>query len=309
MKPFVKWVGGKRQLLPEIEMMLPVSYNTYYEPFVGGGALLFDIAPEKAVIGDMNATLIGVYKSIRDNKEALIQMLDTLTASNESSQDKKAFYNQMREKYNNEVLKNPDSLEVCALFMYLNKTCFNGLYRVNSKGLFNVPFNGKEKLHIYEAENLDMISKYLENVLILNTDFEETCKTVSAGDFVFFDSPYAPLKPDSFEAYTKEGFSLDDHKRLARVFHELTEKGVYCMLTNHNTELINELYKGYNKKTIQVKRMINSDASKRTGKEIIITNYPVDVAITSAFFVWGKFRDNERCSETIGRTTKKELLN
>ena len=104
MKPFVKWVGGKRQLLPEIEMMLPASYNTYYEPFVGGGALLFDTAPEKAVIGDVNATLIGTYKSIRDSKAALIRMLDTLTASHESSQDKKAFYNQMREKYNNEVL-------------------------------------------------------------------------------------------------------------------------------------------------------------------------------------------------------------
>lgn len=137
MKPFVKWVGGKRQLLPEIEMMMPASFNTYYEPFVGGGALLFDTAPEKAVIGDMNATLIGTYRFIRDNKAALIQMLDTLIASHESSQDKKAFYNQMREKYNNEVLKNPDSLEVCALFMYLNKTCFNGLYRVNSKGLVN----------------------------------------------------------------------------------------------------------------------------------------------------------------------------
>lgn len=273
MKPFVKWVGGKRQLLPEIETLMPASYNTYYEPFVGGGALLFSITPEKAVIGDMNATLIGTYKSIRDNKEALIQMLDTFTAFHELSQDKKAFYNQMRKRYNNEALKNHDSLEACALFMYLNKTCFNGLYRVNSEGLFNVPFNGKEKLHIYETENLNMISKYLENVSILNADFEETCKTASAGDFVFFDSPYAPLKPDSFEAYTKEGFSLDDHKRLARVFHELTEKGVYCMLTNHNTELINELYKEYNKKTVQVKRMINSDASKRTGEEVIITNY------------------------------------
>ena len=283
MKPFVKWVGGKRQLLPEIEMMMPASFNTYYEPFVGGGALLFDTAPEKAVIGDMNATLIGTYRFIRDNKAALIQMLDALTASHESSRDKKAFYNQMREKYNNEVLKNPDSLEVCALFLYLNKTCFNGLYRVNSKGLFNVPFNGKEKLHIYEAENLDIISKYLENVSILNADFEETCKTASAGDFVFFDSPYAPLKPESFESYTKEGFSLENHERLARLLKELTDKGVYCMLTNHNTELINELYKDYNKKTVQVKRMINSDASKRTGEEIIITNYPVDAVTTSTF--------------------------
>lgn len=288
MKPFVKWVGGKRQLLPKIEMMIPASYNTYYEPFVGGGALLFDTAPEKAFIGDVNATLIGTYKSIRDNKEALIQMLDTLTASHESSQDKKAFYNQMRKRYNNEVLKNPESLEVCALFIYLNKTCFNGLYRVNSKGLFNVPFNNRGKLNLYDDSNLDDIAEYLNHVVILNGDFEETCKTAKKGDFVFFDSPYAPLKPESFEAYTKEGFSLENHERLARLFKELTDKGVYCMLTNHNTELINELYKEYNKKTVQVKRMINSDASKRTGEEVIITNYPVDVAITSAFFCLGK---------------------
>lgn len=284
MKPFVKWVGGKRQLLPEIEMMLPASFNTYYEPFVGGGALLFDAAPEKAVIGDMNATLIGTYKSIRDSKAALIRMLDTLTASHESAQDKKVFYNQMRERYNNEVLKNPDSLEVCALFIYLNKTCFNGLYRLNSKGKFNVPFNNREKINLYDDSNLDDIAEYLSHVVIFNGDFEETCKTAKKGDFVFFDSPYAPLKPDSFEAYTKEGFSLKNHERLARLFKELTDKGVYCMLTNHNTELINELYKEYNKKTVQVKRMINSDASKRTGEEIIITNYPVDVAMASAFY-------------------------
>lgn len=130
-------------------------------------------------------------------------------------------------------------------------------------------------------------------------------KTAKKGDFVFFDGPYASLKPESFESYTKEGFSLENHEKLARLFKKLTDKGVYCMLTNHNMELINELYKEYNKKTVQVKRMINSDASKRTGEEIIITNYPVDAVTTSTFFVWGKFRDDERCSETIGRTTKK----
>lgn len=273
MKPFIKWVGGKRQLLPTIKDMMSESFDTYYEPFVGGGALLFNIAPEKAIIGDMNATLIGTYKSIRDNKEALIQTLDTLTASHESSSDKKAFYNQMRYKYNNEALKNPDSLEACAMFMYLNKTCFNGLYRVNSKGLFNVPFNNREKLNLYDDSNLDDIAEYLSHVVILNGDFEETCKIAKQGDFVFFDSPYAPLKQESFESYTKEGFSLDDHKRLARVFHELTEKGVYCMLTNHNTDLIRELYHDCNIKIVSVKRMINSDASKRTGEEVIITNY------------------------------------
>ena len=273
MKPFIKWVGGKRQLLPTIKDMMPKSFGTYYEPFLGGGALLFVIVPERAVVGDANTTLINTYKAIQSNKESLKTLLDEYTEKHESATDKKEFYNEMRRKYNDAIQSAPNSLEVCALFIYLNKTCFNGLYRVNSEGLFNVPFNGKEKLHIYEAENLNMISKYLENVSILNADFEETCKTASAGDFVFFDSPYAPLKPDSFEAYTKEGFSLGDHKRLARTFHKLTEKGVYCMLTNHNTDLIRDLYHDCNIKIVSVKRMINSDASKRTGEEVIVTNY------------------------------------
>lgn len=273
MKPFVKWAGGKRQLLPEIEKMLPESFDTYYEPFIGGGALLFDIAPEKAIIGDVNTTLINTYRAIQNNEKELIELLDEYIEKHESSEDKKAFYYEMRDAYNNKVLDAADSLEVCSLFMYLNKTCFNGLYRVNSKGLFNVPFNNRKTLNIYDQENLDEISKYLENIKILNADFEITCKTAKKGDFVFFDSPYAPLKPESFESYTKEGFALEEHQRLAKLYKELTDKGVYCMLTNHNTELINELYEEYNIKVVQVKRMINADANKRTGEEVIITNY------------------------------------
>lgn len=273
MKPFIKWVGGKRQLLPTIKDMMPESFDTYYEPFLGGGALLLEIAPEQAVVGDANTILINTYKAIQNNKESLKALLDEYIEKHESVTDKKEFYNEMRRKYNNAIQNTPNSLEVCALFIYLNKTCFNGLYRVNSKGLFNVPFNNREKINLYDASNLDDIAEYLSHVVILNEDFEETCKTAKKGDFVFFDSPYAPLKPESFEAYTKEGFTLDNHKRLAIVFHKLTEKGVLCMLTNHNTDLIRELYYDCNIKIVPVKRMINSDASKRTGEEVIITNY------------------------------------
>lgn len=202
-----------------------------------------------------------------------MEQLDELSMAHSEAVDKKEFYYKMREEYNQQLKNEVYDIKTAALFIYLNKTCFNGLYRVNSKGLFNVPFNNKKTLNAYEKENLLQISRYLEDVNIKNSDFEETCKSVKKGDFVFFDSPYAPLKPDSFESYTKEGFSIEDHERLARLFKELTKRGAYCMLTNHNTELINELYKDYKIEVVQVKRFINSNANNRVGEEVIITNY------------------------------------
>ena len=273
MQPFVKWAGGKRQLIPAINERLPKEFDTYYEPFVGGGALLFATAPKKAVVGDINTVLVNTYNQIKNDVDSLTTILDRLIAEHHEAEDKKSFYLEMRSKYNNKIEENDISLVTTALFMYLNKTCFNGLYRVNSKGLFNVPFNNRKTLNIYSKENLDDIAKYLSNVEILNCDFEETCKNAKKGDFVFFDSPYAPLKPDSFESYTKEGFALEEHIRLANLFKELSKKGVYCMLTNHNTELINDLYKDFNIEVVPVKRMINSDAKNRVGEEVIITNY------------------------------------
>lgn len=273
MQPFVKWAGGKRQLIPAINERLPKEFDTYYEPFVGGGALLFTMTPEKAIVGDINTVLVNTYKQIKNDVDSLMTILDRLIVEHHEAEDKKSFYLEMRSKYNNKIKENDISLVTTALFMYLNKTCFNGLYRVNSKGFFNVPFNNRKTLNIYSKENLGDISRYLSNVEILNCDFEETCKSAKKGDFVFFDSPYAPLKPDSFESYTKEGFALEEHIRLANLFKELTNKGVYCMLTNHNTELINDLYKDFNIEVVPVKRMINRDAKNRVGEEVIITNY------------------------------------
>ena len=172
MKPFIKWVGGKRQLLPTIKDMIPKSFDTYYEPFLGGGALLLEIAPDQAVVGDANTNLINTYKAIQNNKESLKVLLDEYTEKHESATDKKEFYNEMRRKYNDAIQNSPNSLEVCSLFIYLNKTCFNGLYRVNSKGLFNVPFNNREKINLYDNSNLDDIAEYLSHVVILNEDFE-----------------------------------------------------------------------------------------------------------------------------------------
>ena len=240
---------------------------------MGGGALLFAIAPKKAVVGDVNTELVNTYNQIKTDVDALISVLDKIVKEHHEEEDKKAFYFEKRKEYNERIKDNDLSLQTIALFLYLNKTCFNGLYRVNSKGLFNVPFNNRKNLNVYSKENLEEISLYLSDVDILNCDFEETCKNAKKGDFVFFDSPYAPLKPDSFESYTKEGFALEEHIRLANLFKKLSEIGVYCMLTNHNTELINDLYKDYNIDVVQVKRMINRDAKNRVGEEVIITNY------------------------------------
>lgn len=270
--PFVKWAGGKRQLLPQIKERMPEKYHNYYEPFVGGGAVIFDLLPTKALINDVNKALINVYRQICSVPEAFLGTVKKL--DQEMWEDGRKYYYSLRERYNDKLMKAEYDVELAALFVFINKHCFNGLYRVNGKGLFNVPYNNSRKSSIDENV-ITEISKYLQGVTILDGDFEAACKDAEKGDFVFIDSPYAPLNPTSFESYTKEGFDIESHKRLARVFDELTARGCYCMLTNHNTDLINDLYgnKGYKIDVVSVKRMINSDASKRVGEEVIICNY------------------------------------
>lgn len=268
--PFVKWAGGKRQLLPAIKERLPENYKNYIEPFVGGGAVYFELKPSIATINDINKALINTYVTIRDNPIELMKKIDEFDEG--ISEGDKEYYYSIRNFYNDKLLKDEYDIELAALFIFLNKHCFNGLYRVNSKGLFNVPYNQSKRCS-YSEENILNISKVLKETSIVNGDFEEVCKNAQKGDFIFFDSPYAPLNPTSFESYTKEGFDIDSHKRLARLFKELTEKGCYCMLTNHNTEFICELYSDYTVEVIDVKRMINSNANKRTGQEVIVRNY------------------------------------
>ena len=270
--PFLKWAGGKRQLLNQIKERMPKEYNDYYEPFIGGGAVLFELQPEKATINDINTSLINVYRQVKDNTEEFIKLVNKLDS--EMWEDGKEYYLDIREKYNDKLLKKEYDLELAALFTFMNKHCFNGLYRVNKKGLFNVPYNKSRRTSI-EEDAVRETARYLKTVNILEGDFEEACKGAKKGDFIFFDSPYAPLNPTSFEAYTKEGFDVESHKRLAQLYDKLTERGCYCMLTNHNTEFINELYsnKGYRIDVVSVKRMINSDASNRKGEEVIICNY------------------------------------
>ena len=270
--PFVKWAGGKRQMIPQIRERMPEQFNNYYEPFVGGGAVIFELLPENAVINDINRALINAYQMICDHPKEFLQEVNRLDA--EMWEDGKEYYYSLREHYNDKLMRDEFDVELAALFVFINKHCFNGLYRVNGKGLFNVPYNNSRRSSVDEQSIME-ISEYLRNVTIISGDFEVACEGASAGDFVFIDSPYAPLNPTSFESYTKEGFDIESHRRLANLFDELTARGCYCMLTNHNTELINELYgnKGYTIDVVSVKRMINSDASNRVGEEVIICNY------------------------------------
>ena len=270
--PFVKWAGGKRQLLSQIKERMPEKYNDYYEPFVGGGAVTFELLPANALINDINKALINAYKQICNAPEAFLRAVSKLDT--EMWEDGKEYYYSLREHYNDKLMKAEYDVELAALFVFINKHCFNGLYRVNGKGLFNVPYNNSRRTSVDEGSIMG-ISKYLQGITITDGDFEEACKGAKKGDFVFIDSPYAPLNPTSFEAYTKEGFDIESHKRLARLYDELTARGCFCMLTNHNTRFINELYggKGYTIDVVSVKRMINSDASNRVGEEVIIYNY------------------------------------
>ena len=270
--PFVKWAGGKRQLLPQIKERMPEKYNTYYEPFVGGGAVTFELLPENAVINDINNALVNAYRQICNEPAAFLKAVGKLDS--EMWEDGKEYYYMLREHYNDKMLKSEYDVELAALFVFINKHCFNGLYRVNGRGLFNVPYNNSRRKSVDE-DSILAVSKFLKGVTILEGDFEAACANATEGDFVFIDSPYAPLNPTSFESYTKEGFDMESHKRLARLFDELTERGCHCMLTNHNTELINQLYgdKGYKIDVVSVKRMINSDATNRVGEEVIICNY------------------------------------
>ncbi|MGI5946428.1 MAG: DNA adenine methylase [Lachnospiraceae bacterium] len=270
--PFVKWAGGKRQLLPQIKERMPEHYKRYYEPFVGGGAVVLELLPKDALINDINRELIHTYRQIQTDPEGFLASIERLDEA--MWEDGKAYYYAMRETYNRKLTEGELDEELAALFVFLNKHCFNGLYRVNAKGLFNVPYNNSRQKSC-SRENILAVSEYLKTIELLNGDFEDACQTAEDGDFVFIDSPYAPLNPVSFESYTKEGFDIESHKRLARLFDDLTSRGCYCMLTNHNTDLIHELYdgKGYRIDAVSVKRMINSDAANRVGEEVIICNF------------------------------------
>ena len=272
-RPFVKWAGGKRQIIDKLKKYVPEEFGTYYEPFVGGGALLFELSPSVAVINDSNEELMNVY-NVLCNEEKFKKMCSVLNTY-EAKHSEEFFYDIRNKDRNKNTYNRLADYTRAARTIYLNKACFNGLYRVNSKNEFNVPFGKKLKVNTYDGSNLIVVSNYLtiNDVKILCADFEEAVSTAKKGDFVYFDPPY-DSDTQTFNSYTETGFDKDEQRRLAKVFKELDSKGVYVMLSNHNTVLVNELYGNYNIHIIEAKRAINANGKKR-GKieEVIITNY------------------------------------
>ena len=272
LQPFTKWTGGKRQLLPVIRELMPKTYNRYFEPFVGGGALFFDLAPKDAVINDFNAELINCYQQIKDNPKELIEILKVHQEYNS-----KEYYLDLRSADRDERIDMMSEVQRAARILYMLRVDFNGLYRVNSKNQFNVPYGRYKNPKIVDEELISAISVYLNNnqLEIKTGDFEKAVLDVQPGDFVYFDPPYIPLSETSaFTSYTHEGFSFADQVRLRDAFKRLSDTGAYVMLSNSSSALVEELYKDFNIHYVEATRTNGAKSSSR-GKisEIIVTNY------------------------------------
>lgn len=272
-QPFLKWAGGKRQLLPEIRKYIPKKINTYYEPFLGAGAVLFDIQPKKAVINDINTELINTYIAIRDHVDELINDL-------KKHKNEKEYFYAIRDLDRKEEFKELSLVERASRIIYLNKTCFNGLFRVNSQGHFNVPFGKYKNPQIVNEIVLRAVHNYLNSndITILNVDFEKAVENAKKGDFIYFDPPYDPVSDtSSFTGYSLYGFDKDDQIRLRDLFVELDKRGCKVLLSNSATDFIKNLYKDFHIEVVSANRNINANASRR-GKidEVLVMNYEPD---------------------------------
>jgi len=263
-KPLIKWAGGKRNLLKVYKKLFPKEFNNYCEPFLGSGAVFFFLHPQKAILIDKNEELINFYEVVRDYPFELMKLVSTYKVD-------KDFYYQIRELDPKKLSK----VERAARFLYLNKTAYNGLWRVNSKGKFNVPFGRYKKVQFFDRENLLRASKLLKKALIIHGDFEDILKYAKSGDFIYLDPPYYPIsKTSNFRNYTSEGFSEKDHLRVYKVFKALSERGCFVMLSNSNTPYIRELYKDFVITEVFANRFINSKAEGRKPIiELVIRNY------------------------------------
>jgi DNA adenine methylase len=263
-KPFLKWAGGKTRLLGALRESLPPRFNRYIEPFVGGGALYFDLSPKAAVLGDSNPELMNCYEVVRDQPEELIEYISELRVSGHE------FY-KLREL-------DADTLPAvarAARLIYLNKTCYNGLYRVNKQGKFNTPYGKHSNVKLVDPANVRAASECLKNARLLCGDFEVVLKSAKKGDFIYLDPPYVPVgKFSDFKRYTKDQFYEADQERLAQKFRELAGKGCFVLLSNSFNEKTVKLYSDFRQRTVQMPRFVNCKGEGRGNvDELLISNY------------------------------------
>lgn len=267
LKPLVKWAGGKTALIPTLKSLLPQNFNRYCEPFIGGGALFWDIACDGSIISDSNEELIHFYNTVRDFPEELYEVIQSMVISEDE-------YYRIRSL-------SPTSLDDtyrAARFIYLNKTCYNGLYRVNRKNQFNTPFGKKTDVNITDKERLLDASELLKQTNIICGDYDEALDLLDENDFAYLDPPYlAVSKYSDFNRYTKNFFVYEDQVALSNKFREITERGVLALMSNSYNELLLPLYKDFHIKEVLASRQINCKSSGRGKiKELIISNYPIE---------------------------------
>jgi DNA adenine methylase len=268
--PIVKWAGGKRRLIKEISSRLPKKIDTYYEPMFGGGAVFFALQENKrfknAVISDINKELMITHTIVKNNIKKLIKRLQLMEKEFLSVMDKKDYYNKIREK------DPEDQIEITARFIYLNHTCFNGLYRVNKSGKFNAPFGKYKKYNIVNENKLITAHHALQNTEIICESYEKVLKHMTNKDAAYIDPPYIPIDSTSFTTYTPGGFSLEDHRKLAKFIEKLGNKGRWILASNSDTELAWDLYDEFKVDIVLAPRSINSDGSGRGQvKELLIS--------------------------------------
>lgn len=284
-KPFLKWAGGKTQIMDQIAENLPLKFNDYYEPFLGGGSVFFFMfnnrtkleqtskrSKRKFILSDKNEEMIATYEVVRDEPSSLISELSSL----QKRTNKEGYYKTRKQNLRNKVKR-------AARFIFLNKTCYNGLYRVNKDGKFNVPWNGVEGARIYDRRNLEEVSKALQHSSLVTGDFEVLCMKAKKGDLIYSDPPY---HTPGFRQYTSDGFVDDEHQRLAKALAEIAKRGCYVLHSNSNTSFIEDLYTNpiFHKLTIQSRRMINRDgAGRKPIPELLIRSYPKEKTLGSRF--------------------------
>lgn len=270
-KPFIKWPGGKRSIISKILDHFPENFNNFFESFVGGGAVFINAKPSVATINDSNKQLINCYCQIKDNPKELVDFIKTF----ERLEFSKELFLNLRERFNSHISEGVLNSETAALMIWLNKHCFNGLYRTNSKGLFNVSCNDRSGNTFVNVENIFNLSEFFNNcdLKIFSKDFEEVCRNVKTGDLVYLDPPYFPISGSNFVSYGKDRFTLEDNVRLAEMCKKITDIGAFFILSNNDCEEIREFYKDFEIRTLQVNRPIGGGSRVKKVSEVLVKNF------------------------------------